>query len=1011
MSPPTPLRAGTPAVVCKPEDLNPIDLKPFKHFPTPDQLDKRTQKQDFVKMFYANIGTALVVDTKFGDKNEKLESGEVDTFLKANAEAAQIFGDTCSFMKGIRAFAENADQIKAEFFKGPDLSPLDLSLFKALPYLDLFPELQTSDLGNNKIIVNKVNASSIPDPFKKKMLENQQLLFQYYMAKAYLKSDVDGDGNFSIEDAKQILIKNGNTTVDPKEFLLQAKDAATPIAMIGFTLREENNLEPPTGLLDIKAITILAQFAPEFTRANPDLLAFIASGFPQDPKTGDMTPSPEVQDGIITLAEFKKFPGIQKYLKDNNKIAEDVLKSLQSVGPLMKLPVSFWPKEPKENFEKLSKTARDQFENFQGLSIEMQQMDWAIRMMQAESASKFDQEANLDHPDKHKDHLFLNAITYVFSGGKTTAGEYFHETRPTEHRETRNNAIDTLVQIVRENHFTKIEEAITYMTTHSKNAELQVLNAECHLGTWVEKSNIVNNVDRNREVAKLSEEFRVGEYKFWEFPIFPSPRLGSGGWWNRASHAKNWTLKSPEIIEALALDEYIAYETPNNFMFKHAPDITLLVAQLPEEQQKAFGEIIQSIEKGEAVDSAELTRVTTAPNLSKEGQAELLTQVKLEMVKAQNIKLLQDPTFKQELDKIPADKKAEASQLLDTVISLFMDPKNPLDPEKLRKVIEAQNSRASKAVAKYIADVDVSKEKQVVNAVQERKLPESFKTALFGLMDKMKKVEGESKLTPALDTLLREAQLANPTRARELFELENPTEAEKVEFQGMVFASKLSRKNQLALMSVFFIQPNNIIAERAEKHFMAIMGDVEPDPTLPDPKNVPVDQRFNRAYTGNLHSDIRTTLNQSIGLAAYAAPTLIGGSAGHALSRSILNYSRIPIEEINGLRRWVIPGRQLHRLGILGGSFGKPGLAGRFFGNPWVGTAIGSALGAAFTISPYGDSLRDFAHNGIRYPYFHWSDMAVMDMPNEGVSLYLDANASFQGVDAVLGTAKTFGTL
>lgn len=1005
MSPPIPgAGAAAPVSACTAEELNPISLDPFKTFPEIGTIPNHNQKSPLVKTFYAAAGTALAIDEKIGNKNGHLESGEVDKFLQSNPDAASMLGSSCDFMRGIRQFTLNTETLKTEFFKPADLSPLDLNLLRILPYLDLFPEFQSAELSDKKILEEKINASQIPAEFKTKLTSNQTLFFQYYMAKAYLLADVDKDGKFSLQDATAYLQKMGDTQADPQEFVLQAKAFAIPMTEIGFALRKEFNLPDPEGVLDVRTITILAQFAPQFVLANPDLYAFVLQFFPEDPNTKQKVPSPEIQDGIITLDEFRNAPALQTYFSQQHKNPEDVFKSLQTLGSHMHLPISFWPKEIKENFEKMPKEARDSFEQFQGLSLEMQQMDYVIRMMQAESSSKFEQEAHIDHPHKYKDRLFVNLLTYIFSGGKTTYGEHFHETRPAENRKRRDDAVQALIQTVQKNQFKNIDEAIKHMKENGQLAAIEILNAECHLQQWTDISKNLNIVDRNNEILRLSETLREGEYKFWEFPLLPSPRLGSGGWWERAQHAKNWTWKSPEIVHALALDEYIAYESPNNIALKNTPDISLLIKQLPEERQRAFNDLLQKVAQGHEVPATEWQKVLDTPSLSKEGQGELLATIRIELVKAHNLKLLQDPSLKAEINKLPKEKQAEAMQILEHAVGLFFDPKHPMDPEKFKKVVESLGSNVSEAVRKYVADVDVSLEKQVVMGIEQQKLPDSLKHVLYKLMGQMKKLEGEAKLSPALAALFREAQFANPTRAQELFKLAKPSDAEKVEFQGLVQSSKLSRENQLLLMSAFYIQPNSSVAERAEKHFMAMLGDITTDPTLPDPHGVPLEQRYNPAYTGNLHSNIRSTLNQSIGLFAYGAPTLVGGSAGHALSRSIFNYSRMPIEEITGIRRWVVPGRWFNRIG-------NSGAFGRVAGNPVVGTLTFGALGTVFTVSPYGESLRDFAQQGIKYPYFPWSDLAVMDAPTEGLNLYLDSGVAFQGMDAVLGTARTIGTL
>jgi len=1003
MSPPvTKAAPAAPAQTC---NLESIDLTPFKEFPTLDTIHKFKKDDPTIKTFYGIVGLALQIDEKIGGangtKNGKLDSAEIDAYLKAQPQERELFS-TCDFMTQFRMYASQLPELKEEFTSAPDLSDIDVSLFRSLPQLENFPSIEMAELANAEGIVKKIKDSNLPEKFKTLFLANPDLLIQYIVAGSYAKMDANGDGKLSIDDIKSSLAQVGDTQTDPAEYFYQAKMAAIPIATLGFDLREELRLPSDPKLLSLKEIALVVQLVPQFAQANPALSALIAAAFPVG-ADGQPHAAPVANDGIITLEEFKAAPAVQSYLLTTSKSAEEVFRSLQGIKPALSTPVGVWPDDLKAAYEKMDKSSRDQLEGLMQLPVEQQQIDFVIRMMEGESVSKYKQERDLDHPDHYKGHLVANFLSWAFSLGNVSYGDHFHNKRPQAHKEERDQAINALKTAIRENGFEKIEDAIAYMAVNQSDA-LDVLNRECDLKKWIPLSKIGDNVERNRQILKLAEEFREGKWgSFWDWQVFPSPSLGKGGWFDRATQASSWSWgKSPQTIMALALNNYIGIETPNNFDAKHLPDMNLLVQQLPEEQRKAFIAIIGRIEKGETVATEEIQKAIAAPSLSAEGQAELLSQVKVALVESQNKKAIEDPAFQAEYKKLDAKQQEKAAQLVGTIAQLFVDPNSPLDPAKMKLAIESLDKTFHK-VASKVAEVDVSQEKQLLNGIQEQTFPASFNKVLIDLVGKMKRVEGGAKSATAIDALFREAKFQNVARATQLFMLPKPTEDQMREFKDLVLASQLSPENKAKMLGFFLLQPNTFVAEEAEANFMAILGEPMKDPITGD---------FSPRYTGNLHSATRATLNKTLfGAGGLAAPTLVSGSFGHALFRSIGNYSAMPLEEINGVRRWVFQGRWLNQLGNSG--LFKSRLLRTAAGdiNPWAGAVIFGAAGTVFTVSPYADDLRKFSYDALTYPYFPWSDMAVRDMPQEGIRLYLDTCASLQGMDAVLAGAKTIGTL
>ncbi len=987
-----PVKTGGPAPACQ-DNLSPIDFAPFNQLPKLGDLHKLKQRDVSVKTIYNMLDVAHKMDQELGNQDGKLDSTEVDAFLKKLPENQEFF-DTCTFMAQFRNFSSHAPALKAELEKPLDQASVDLNFFRALPFLDKFPvfDPKSNEISNPITIKQKITDSPLPAKLKELLLKNEELIYLYYTAQIYLTHYSHKDPNlFSVEDAQANLSKMGISNVEAVELLYDVRSAALHTASQAFAIRDELSLEAAPGLLDISSIIILSELVPQFAHASPLLSAFISSAFPNG------QPGPEVQDRIITLEEFKNFQGIQEYLKLSGKSPEQAFQSLQAIGPNLNLPVSLWPEELKETYGKMDQASQSKLDALMQLPVETQQMDYMLRMMEAESLSKYQQE-KMDHSGSGR--LFISAVSYVVTLGNWSWQDYFKNKRPQAHKDMRDSAIGEFKKAIRENNFKTLDEATGWFASNKADAH-QVLINDCHYNKWMGLAKMTQNIDRNRELLKLAEEFRVGDFKLWESDLFPSPRLGKGGWWDRAFESKNWVWgKSPEIVMALSLNNYITVATPNNFAVLNHPDFSLLAAQIPQDKRAAFTSVLEKISQGEEVQNTEIQAALNVPELSPEGQAELMTQIRTEIVKTQNQKAIQNNKFQAEYNKLSPEQKQKAEQLVGTVMQLFVDPMNPMDPARVKMAVESLDSTLSQ-----IAGVDISKEKQLVMGIAGKEFPESFKKVLIESLGQMKRVEGSQKPATALEALFREAQFQNPVRARELFNLPRPTEEQQAEFIEMLKASSLSNENKQTFLAILITQPNSLIAEKAEENGLAIIGSVKNPKT--GEYSMPIDpltHEYNTSFSGNVHSAQHTTLARSLfGVGAYAAPTLVGGSAGHALFTSIRNYSTIPLEEITGVRRWIIPGRTFHRLGNSG--------AGRILGNPVAGTIIGGLLGSAFTVSPYGESLRQFAYDGINYPYYPWSDMAVMNAPREGVNLYLNMAASLQGMDAVLGGAKTVGTL
>lgn len=1008
MTPPVKATAA-PVVPADSCNLSPIDLSPFQQIPEFQTLHPLQQANLGVRNFYDLVQAAKDIDKKIGGaqktQNGQLDSTEVDNFIQSQASDAPPI-DTCTFMNQFRMYASQLPHFIKELEAGPDLKPVSVDFFSGLPYLKEFSTLVPAlmdNFGNMPAMLGLIHDSKLPEALKKAFSADGELINLYIVSLEYLKMDSDRDGQISQRDLLQQAAALGDTPENAEKTFYQMKIDSASAVNAALGLREELNMPAPPGILHIKVIAFLAEMLPDFIHAHEGLTAFIRSAFPKD-ANNQVSPSPAVQDMIITLEEFKNFPEIKNYLLTTSLSAEELFAQLQFISTGMGTSLSLWPEDLMEAFKKLPKEKRDFFESLMYLSVEQQRIDFALRMMEAESSSKYTQERELDHPHEHRGFMVINGLTWLFSGGETTYGNYFHNERPAENKKVRDDAILALKNTLRSGHFGSIAEATAYMANQGQSAEIEILNEKCSLATWVRLAEIQDNVERNRATLQVAEDFRRGTWgSFWDWQIVPSPSLGKGGWFARASDFENWSwIKSPQTIMALSLNNYIATETPNNWGVKHQADFDILTSQLPEEQGKAFATLIQKISAGEAVDMKDVEQSIQSDTLSAAGQTELLAQVNIELVRIQNQKLIEDPEFQAAYQTLNDEQKAEADHLIGNsakqipgaITQLFTDPLSPLDPAKVKLAIESLDSSFSKVV-----DIDISHEKQLVLGLQEKNFPKNFNQALINAVGQMKRVEGGSKPAVAVEALFREAKFPDDVYARKLFNLLKPSLEQSAEFNELVKGSALSDANKAKLLGIMLLQPNTFVAEAAEDNFMAILGDPFPDP---------ITGKYSAAYTGNLHSALRSTFHRTIfGVGALAAPTLVSGSIGQAFFRSVQNYARIPVEEITGFRRF-IGGRLLH---ALGNSSSARRWALNF--SPRAG-AIGAAIAGTalfFTVTPYGEELKNFSYEALTYPYFPWSDMATRALPMEGIQLYLDTCASLQGMDGVLLGARTIGSL
>ncbi|GEM_PF-6859827 len=917
-----PALPGSPPAVNNACDLSPIHLATFKQLPPFDKLPPAQQADSQVKMFYGMVQATFAIDQSFGDNNESLSSIEVDQFIKANPQDNPEF-TTCNFMGQIRSFLTDFPKLKAALDKGPDTTPIPLAGLKSLPELEKFPILNEEDFKDSNVVQSKLSASALSEPFKKLFSERSDILFAYFLAQAYLASDLDKNGELSLKDLQTLLAQKGQTGIDATLMLSQARETIAQASELGFQIRGQEKLPQDPNAFDLSTFFGLAQVAAELILADPTLSAILDIVAPIA-ADGKRNPVPEISDGYLSVEK------LEKLIKKNPSItldAKSAFEHLQSLESALSLPYSLWPSDLQNLLESAGEDTKDKISLVQNLSEDYRKTDFVIRMLEQLSASQYEQQ-KLDHAGTEGS--FLSGLSYVITGGHWSWNKHFQEEKPQLEKEGRDAAISTLKEVLKKNKFEKIEEAIGYMAANGKFAEVTLLKGECELDQWVEISKETKDVDRNQKIREMATYFREGRYKFWEFPILPLPRLGKGGFFERASSLSNWTFKSPELIETLALDNYLAGKTPNLFDLKNNPGIEDLAAQLNEADRKTLQDLFNKLQKGQDVEVEKIPGFLVSTSLTPEGQEEILVQTRASLTILENTRLLQNSDLQAQFKALPDAQAKEAESIL-----------------------------------KGVAGLNIPKE-AALQHFKESNYPSKF----YDEAEKVfKKMGTQTMKAPAsrLEVLFREARFPNEARVREIFNLAQPSALDKAEFSAAVKASKLSASNQANLLAAFLIQPNNQIAEAAQDEFFAILG---------YPTKDPASGEWDRTKTGSLHTAIKSTAAKGIfGVGLYTAPTAVGGGFGWALGKLPI------IARVLGTR------------------------------SPVIGATVFGAIGAAWTLSPYGEGLRDYAHQGLSFPYFKWSDFAVMDAGREAAGLYIDFNVGLQGMEAVVGGFKALGAL
>jgi hypothetical protein len=983
MTPPI-VPQGTDSASCT--DLTPVDLTPFKDFPDLKNIPAANLVYPELR---ANLKTAnlyLNIDDKkkgLGNGNGLLEKDELDQFIANNRK---IFGPettACMLLQEARLLAAQAPQIKIKLGQAPDLTPVELAPLKALPYLDEFVKLPKviNSMDEFKALLAK---TSIPKELQEAIVQSEKIQTAYISARMLVESDVDPkDGKLSVEDLKKLFEQNPDASQasknDPALILAQARIQIPVLALQGKQIQAALRLPSDPQTIDVNLVKGYVELAPKFFDADPDL-KYLLEVIGNKNEKGQIVLVPDATDGYFTLEEFKKNNVVQSKVMGGAGSAEAQFAKIKAVLGLLEQPLYLWPNDLQEKLKNSGEDAYKNISSLQQLTLDQSRAELVLQFVQQTSDGKFEQN-KVDHAGPAGNSYMAKLVGYIVFGEPWN--KHFQETRPQASKEERDAAIETLRKTMRErSQLNKVEDALTYLENNGNEKEAKILKEDCDIERWIKTANINEDVERYKALAKLSGDYRKGHWPgFWDFNLIPTPRLGSGGWWDRAVHLDNWSWgKESDAIVSLGIDNYLGTEIPNTYRADHEGRSLMLVGQLSEADRKSFGEMMEKAAKGELSDTKTAETLLEKATLTKEGREDLLSRLRLAIQGGENVKLYK------EVSALPflKDLKQEDEKL-----------------QKLNTIFSSVTGGAVKAQAieGQLEMLEFSKEDT-----------QTLQTYLRRVQVLLPLPEDKG-----IDTLFHEAQLGDQeARARELFQKENPTDPEKVEFKSILAKGKLSDENRQVLEFGFDHQLENRIAEAAKNEFMDILGYPQKGMILKDDK---MTQDWDPKSVGNLHNSIRTTVDRGVGLGMILAPTAAGGGIGYSLAKSDPRWGLFGGAVIGGGIGFTASDDNKVRNAFFGAGVGGATAYGfsRLFKvknlNPWWGAAAVAALGTMFTISPYGENLRNMGWEIMKTPYRPWSDFSVADMPAEGLGIYVDFAVGTKAMTGVMDGVRLFGAL
>jgi hypothetical protein len=966
--------------------MSDVDLSAFDSLPAQKDLPDTAKADPQVQAYYKEIEIFRMIDDKFGNGNKKLQADEITKFFKANPNKDPD-ANACQVLKEARMFATAVPDLVNDLKKAPDMSPVDLAPYYSLPDLKKFVDLK--DTQDPEELKKLIQDSTISPDLKKLLLTSEDVLARYFNAKGYVKADLNGDGKLSADDIN-LLIKANNLPTDdpslsPAVILADARQNAPKSALFGFGLRKQLNLKNDVNQIDLVWIVSVAQVAPSFLESDPRLKTLLQAIAKKNDK-GEYELLPSAQDLVLTKDELLSSPALQEYKKGNSLYTTDeaFFASLKSLEENMEQPSFLWPKDLRDKLKNAGDQVMTQITQMQMVNDDQRRAELILGFLDKVDDGKFEQE-KMDHAGSEG--TFLSDVTYVISFGQWSWNKHFQEERPKSHKAERDDAIEALRTTMRERNLSKVEDAVSYMDANNQHDKVVVLRDYCDIDRWIRIGNTEDEVTRAKALQAAANDYRVGEYKFWEFPIIPLPRLGDGGFFNRASHISNWTWKSPELPVTLSIDNFLATKTPNNWDLTHKPGSAYLLQQLSENDRKTFLDAADKAQKGETVDSGAIDTLLSKAALTQAGQDTLKAQLKSAITAGENTKVVND--FKQ----------------TSFVQGLMKDQEK--NKEKLSKI-----DGLFGAVAGGIATAD-----KLGGEISQLYLEEEDAKTLKEYLGKVKPNMPPQEAL-GIDALYREAQFGDKeARVRELFAKAIQTPEDKKEFNDLVKGSKLSTDNQLILSVAFDKQPMTItVADPAEKEFLSILG---------FPKINPMTGNYDPKSVGNLHNAFRTTVDRGVGAAMFMGPMIAGGGVGYSLANvgKTGAFWKAGLGGVVGggfigyaLSDGESTGTRVAYTAIGAGvGFGVCYGAARLFGakaiNPMYAAIGGSMLGSLIYISPGGQKWASQSWEVMQMPYRDWSDLSMMNAPAEGIGLYMDFYAGSKAMEGVLGGAKMVGAM
>ncbi|MFO1518252.1 MAG: hypothetical protein U1F57_01095 [bacterium] len=972
-----------PAGICP--DSSSVSLQPFSILPKVQDIPDAARQDPNIQGLYASAAAFNKIDQEYGNKDGNLDAGEVDKFLAAKPIQDPTGKNitSCDLLKQARMMA--------------DLSEIDLATIYALPDLKKFIALP--EFGDMTQLAKSLNTSDISPELKNLLLNDPRALTLYITARNYSRLDIDKNGKLSISDVNYYLQMNKMNGNDPRMnplFILgQARDFVPQMSVMGLQLRKALNLKSDPNAISVPWLISLYEKAPAFVEGEPRLNALLQVIAKKDPATNQFSINPEAMDMEISRDEFKKYPKLAE-LKAQLKVDSDdaLFTMIKDLEDQMSSPVYLWPADLKDKLQSSGKQAYQAIGQSSIVNADQAHAELALNFLEMTSWGKKEQE-KIDHdgPGGKFLGIFVKAGTWIgeqvgITKKSFTYNEYWQNIRPDDHKAERDGAIEALKRTLRDRHLDKIEDAVAYMEKNGDGDRVKVLKDQCDLDRWLKIANIDDDYQRAKEIRSAAVDYRRGDYKFWEFPIIPMPRLGSGGFLERASKWDNWTIKSPELPVTLSLDNFLAVNTPNNWNLLNKQGTieesiarSIIFTQMSDEDRKAFDAIVAKAPLGTLQDTKEGETLLAKTSLTPKSQEILKNYLTALVSLSKNsavIKKVMDMDFVKELMK-DKEKNKDKLQKIDLVFSTVAGGAQKAD--KVESELDSIGLSSSDA--------------------------DALKKALKEIVPQKDLQEG-----PGIDTLFREAQLGDKeARARELFNKSTQTDAEKAEFKEMINKSKLSEDNKSLLIVSYDQQPPSLeIAMPAQDEALAIMG---------FPKIDPMTGKYDPKSVGSLHNSMRTTVDKGVGLAMLLGPTAAGAGIGVTLSkvkdpRWALGGGIV----VGGGVGYLVSDHQdskttlknmLLGAGIGGGSAWALNRLTK--GNPFLGGTIMGLAGTAFTISPLGVDWRNKSFEIMATPYRPWSDFSVANTMTEGIGLYMDWYAGCKMMDGVIGGLRFLGSL